>query len=79
MAEMWPRSWIAANGMGSRLRLAHSPRSIQVNRLQKKCFIASAGFHLLLAVILLIGPGFLPSKNSQDDLPLLDFRADYHG
>jgi outer membrane biosynthesis protein TonB len=44
-----------------------------VNRLQKKCFVASAGVHLLLAVILLIGPGFLPSKNSQDDLPLLTF------
>jgi TonB family protein len=44
-----------------------------MNRLQKKCFIASTGLHLLLALILLIGPGFLSSKNKADDLPVLDF------
>ncbi len=33
-----------------------------MNRLQKKCFIASAGLHLLLFLILLIGPAFLASK-----------------
>jgi TonB family protein len=33
-----------------------------MNRLQKKCFIGSAGIHLLLFVILLIGPAFLSSK-----------------
>jgi TonB family protein len=44
-----------------------------VNRLQKKCFIASAGIHLLLALILFIGPGFLPSHSKPDDLPLLTF------
>jgi TonB family protein len=45
-----------------------------MNRLQKKCFVASAGTHLLLALILLVGPAFLTSKNSkpEDDRPLLD-------
>jgi TonB family protein len=43
-----------------------------MNRLQKKCFIASAGFHLLLAVILVVGPAFLSSKSRQDDMRLLD-------
>lgn len=33
-----------------------------MNRLQKKCAIASAGIHLLLVVILLVGPGFLGSR-----------------
>src|SRR5690348_9438623 len=33
-----------------------------MNRLQKKCFIGSAGIHLLLVVILLVGPAFLSSK-----------------
>jgi outer membrane biosynthesis protein TonB len=32
-----------------------------MNRLQKKCAIASAGVHLLLVVILVVGPGFLGS------------------
>jgi len=45
-----------------------------MNRLQKKCFIASAGFHLLLALILLVGPAFLASKEPPPDkLELLDF------
>jgi len=44
-----------------------------MDRLQKKCFIASAGFHLLLALILLIGPAFLTSKSNSEDVPLLDF------
>jgi TonB family protein len=43
-----------------------------MNRLQKKCIIASTGLHLLLALILLIGPGFLSSK-SKEDKPPLDF------
>jgi TonB family protein len=33
-----------------------------MNRLQKKCFIGSAGIHLLLLVILFVGPAFLSSK-----------------
>jgi outer membrane biosynthesis protein TonB len=44
-----------------------------MNRLQKKCFIASAGTHLLLALILLVGPAFLSAKSPRmDDMPLLD-------
>ncbi len=38
-----------------------------MDRLQKKCFIASAGFHLLLALILFVGPAFLPSRVTQDN------------
>lgn len=41
-------------------------------RLQKKCFIASAGIHLLLVVIVLIGPAFLPSKEPALDMQILD-------
>lgn len=44
-----------------------------MNRLQKKCLIASAGTHLLLAVILFVGPAFQSSKhNKAEDFPLLD-------
>ena len=43
-----------------------------MNRLQPKCFIASAGFHLLLMVILLVGPAFLSSKSKLDNSPILD-------
>src|SRR5215469_2544267 len=44
-----------------------------MNRLQKKCFIASAGIHLLLVLVLFIGPAFIPSKSKTDDLPILNF------
>jgi TonB family protein len=44
-----------------------------MNRLQKKCFFASAGFHLLLVPILLIGPAFLSSRSKQENVPELDF------
>jgi TonB family protein len=44
-----------------------------MNRLQKKCFLAAAGFHLLLVTILIIGPAFLSSKNEPVDVPLIDF------
>lgn len=44
-----------------------------MNRLQKKCLVASAGVHLLLALILFIGPGFISSRSKQDNLPILDF------
>jgi len=45
-----------------------------MNRLQKKCFIASAGTHFLLIVILFIGPAFLSAKNSKpENFELLDF------
>jgi TonB family protein len=43
-----------------------------MNRLQKKCFVAAAGFHLLLLLILFVGPAFLPS-NKGDNLPPIDF------
>jgi TonB family protein len=38
-----------------------------MNRLQKKCVIATAGFHLLLLVILFVGPAFFNSKPKVDD------------
>jgi periplasmic protein TonB len=45
-----------------------------MNRLQKKCLIGSAGCHLLLLVILLVGPAFLAAhRKPADDLPVLDF------
>jgi protein TonB len=44
-----------------------------MNRLQKKCFVAAAGFHLLLALILIVGPAFLLSNSQSDNLPILDF------
>ena len=44
-----------------------------MNRLQKKCFVASAGIHLLLALVLFIGPAFIPSRPKPEDLPTLDF------
>lgn len=45
-----------------------------MNRLQKKCFIASASAHLFLALLLVLGPGFISSRSkSADDMPILDF------
>ena len=44
-----------------------------MNRLQKKCFVGSAGIHLLLGVILFIGPGFLSSRSKPDNFAILDF------
>ena len=43
-----------------------------MNRLQKKCAIVTAGVHLLLVVILLVGPAFLASREKADNLPVLD-------
>jgi TonB family protein len=43
-----------------------------MNRLQKKCVIATAGVHLLLVVILFVGPAFFYSKPKADDLQVLD-------
>jgi TonB family protein len=43
-----------------------------MNRLQKKCLIATASGHLLLLLILLVGPGFFTSKSKPDDTELLD-------
>ncbi len=44
-----------------------------MNRLQKKCLIASIGAHSLLLLILLVGPAFLTSKSKSEDLPVIDF------
>src|SRR5476651_1861537 len=43
-----------------------------MNRLQKKCVIATAGFNLLLLVILFVGPAFFNSKPKVDDTQVLD-------
>lgn len=43
-----------------------------MNRLQKKCMIVSAGIHLLMAVMLILGSAFLSSR-SHDAPPLLTF------
>jgi TonB family protein len=43
-----------------------------MNRLQKKCVIATAGFHLLLLVILFVGPAFFNPKPKVDDSQVLD-------
>jgi protein TonB len=44
-----------------------------MDRLQKKCVFAATGFHLLLLLILLIGPAFVASKSNPDNMPVLDF------
>lgn len=44
-----------------------------MDRLHKKCAIASAGMHLLLVVILFVGPAFLAPTTKVPDMPLLDF------
>lgn len=43
------------------------------NRLQKKCFIAATGFHLLMLLVLMVGPGFLVSSKKADERPPIDF------
>jgi TonB family protein len=43
-----------------------------MNRLQKKCLIATAGFHLLLLVILFVGPAFFWSREQPDTSPVLE-------
>ncbi len=47
-----------------------------MNRLQKKCFIASASIHGLLAVVLVVGPGFMSSTKPVENLPIIDFVPD---
>lgn len=44
-----------------------------MNRIQKKCFIASTGLHLSLALVLLVGPAFFSPKSQQQNVPLIDF------
>jgi TonB family protein len=43
-----------------------------MNRLQKKCLFATAGIHLLLLVILFVGPAFFAPREKTDDLQVLD-------
>jgi protein TonB len=43
-----------------------------MNRLQKKCLIATAGFHLLLVLILVFGAAFFTSHSKPDETQLLD-------
>lgn len=43
-----------------------------MNRLQKKCVLATAGVHLLLLVILVVGPAFFEPRHKADDLNVLD-------
>jgi TonB family protein len=41
-----------------------------MNRLQKKCVFATVGIHLLLLLILIVGPAFFNPQPKQDDKPL---------
>ena len=43
-----------------------------MNRLQKKCVIATAGIHLLLLLILVFGSAFFSARPKPDDTQLLD-------
>jgi TonB family protein len=43
-----------------------------MNRLQKKCVIVTAGLHLLLLVILFVGPAFFNPRPKEDDSQVLD-------
>jgi colicin import membrane protein len=43
-----------------------------MNRLQKKCAIATAGIHLLLLLVLLFGSAFFSPRPKPDDTQLLD-------
>ena len=47
-----------------------------MNRLQKKCLFVTAGFHLSLIVILLVGPGFFSAKPPPDDAQILEIIPD---
>ncbi len=48
-----------------------------MSRLEKKCVLASAGLHLLLLVIIVVGPAFLLSRSKPaDDLPVLTMIPD---
>ena len=44
-----------------------------MNRLQKKCILAAVGVHLLLVVIMIVGPAFLSSHENSDDTQVIDF------
>src|SRR5437773_12472548 len=44
-----------------------------MNRLHKKCLLASVGAHSLPLLISLVGPACLSSKSHSEDLPVIDF------
>ena len=43
-----------------------------MNRLQKKCLVATAGFHLLLILVLVFGSAFFVSHAKKDDPTMID-------
>jgi len=43
-----------------------------MSRLEKKCYVGSAGLHLLLLSILFVGPAFLSSRSKTDDMTVLE-------
>lgn len=43
-----------------------------MDRLQKKCLIASTGAHVSLALVFLFGSAFVSSKSKTDNMPVLD-------
>lgn len=43
-----------------------------MNRLQKKCLIATAGFHLTLVLVLVFGAAFFTERSKPDETQLLD-------
>lgn len=43
-----------------------------MSRMQKKCVLGTAGVHLLLLVILIVGPAFFAPRPKTDDLQVLD-------
>src|SRR5689334_6196724 len=43
-----------------------------MNRLQKKCVIATVGIHLLLLTILIVGPAFFNPQPKPDNTQVLD-------
>ena len=51
---------------------SHKTEGSKVNRLQTKCFIASAGMHSLLVLVLFVAPAFFLSEIRQKNLPTLD-------
>ena len=60
------------NGI-TRYSLRTQPAGTPMSRLYKKCFIASGGLHLLLALILLACPAFLAPKPRQSDVQPITF------
>jgi outer membrane biosynthesis protein TonB len=44
-----------------------------MDRLQKKCFMAATGMHVLLAVILLLGSAFMSRSPKQEEIQMIDF------